>query len=67
MVSKQPVSKIDGIAFFIVLLGILAILTPWFATRSGMDVSIYVTPMFLIIGILNIVAGLALFFIKSKT
>jgi hypothetical protein len=32
-----------------------------------MDVSIYVTPMFLIIGILNIVAGLALFFVKSKT
>jgi hypothetical protein len=67
MVSKQPVSRIDGIAFFIIVLGILTILTPWFATQSGMDVSIFVTPMFLIIGILNIVAGLALFFVKSKT
>jgi len=65
--SGKSFTREESIAVFVIVLGLLAILTPWFATQSGMDISIFITPMFLIIGILNIIAGVALFFSKPKS
>jgi len=62
---SKIVSRIEGIAIFVFTLGLLSILVPWFASTSGLDVNVYVTPMFLIIGILNIISGIALFTIKK--
>ncbi|MEM2373735.1 MAG: hypothetical protein QXI11_04755 [Thermoproteota archaeon] len=65
--SKKSFTREESIAMFIIVLGLLTISTPWFATQSGMDISIFITPMFLIVGILNIVAGIALFLSKPKS
>lgn len=65
--SKKPFTREESIAIFVIVLGLLALLTPWFATQSGMNISVFITPMFLIIGVLNIVAGIALFLSKPKS
>jgi len=62
---QKPVSQTEGIALFVFLVGVLSIIVPWSASASGMDVSVYVTPMFLIIGILNMISGIALLLTKK--
>jgi len=63
---KKPATKKDGMALALFGLGLMTVLAPWYATQVGfIDPSVFLAPLFIVIGVLNIIFGIALFFMKT--
>jgi len=63
---KNPATKKDGLALALFGLGLITILAPWYAAQVGfIDPSVFLAPLFIVIGVMNILMSIALFFMKT--
>lgn len=63
---KRPATTKDGMALALFGLGLITMLAPWYAARVGfIDPSVFLAPLFVVIGLLDIIMAIALFYMKT--